>query len=247
MSLLAKDWDIPAPIIRDLYLQHLGSHIKCECCGKRESLDEEFARCSRCQTIPYCSRDCQKKHWKQHKTTCYEHSDEMTIAVDKLVRRLDRFSNLFAPMLSMLLVAKHGLYRMENKRATPRTHAMMVHVSDLPDDAKKPRLRIDKVEPCAISDLSDSNQNMLESALVSYPTNATVLPFFLVYDLPKGPFLRAVVTSFQDDQLANERMKDKKMVLIMLMSWIQTINSMAKGKRTDLWNILREISACRMR
>ena len=31
---------------------------------------EQPARCSKCESTPYCSRDCQKQHWKQHKKIC---------------------------------------------------------------------------------------------------------------------------------------------------------------------------------
>ena len=30
----------------------------------------EFPSCSRCGLEHYCSQDCQKEHWKEHKTSC---------------------------------------------------------------------------------------------------------------------------------------------------------------------------------
>ena len=30
----------------------------------------EFAKCSRCRKVCYCSRECQKAHWKEHKKEC---------------------------------------------------------------------------------------------------------------------------------------------------------------------------------
>ena len=29
-------------------------------------------RCSKCQTVYYCSKECQKAHWKIHKKACSE-------------------------------------------------------------------------------------------------------------------------------------------------------------------------------
>lgn len=37
----------------------------CAYCGK-----EGNKRCSRCKSVVYCSSDCQKAHWKQHKGEC---------------------------------------------------------------------------------------------------------------------------------------------------------------------------------
>jgi hypothetical protein len=31
-----------------------------------------YQRCSGCQQASYCSRDCQKEHWRQHKHYCRE-------------------------------------------------------------------------------------------------------------------------------------------------------------------------------
>jgi len=46
----------------------------CECawCGKDEQLASKFQVCARCHLPRYCSRVCQKKHWKEggHKQEC---------------------------------------------------------------------------------------------------------------------------------------------------------------------------------
>jgi len=48
----------------------------CVTCGKKEteasalSPEQILKRCSRCRVSIYCSRACQKAHWKTHKSTC---------------------------------------------------------------------------------------------------------------------------------------------------------------------------------
>jgi len=43
---------------------------RCLQCGKIESGAEVFSRCSRCKRAIYCSRECQKLNWKEHKNQC---------------------------------------------------------------------------------------------------------------------------------------------------------------------------------
>jgi TPR repeat protein len=49
------------------------SHHQCANinCDKKEVEPGLFKRCGRCQRVSYCSRDCQKEHWKLgHKAVC---------------------------------------------------------------------------------------------------------------------------------------------------------------------------------
>lgn len=42
--------------------------VSCATCGKTDSLQ----RCNNCKVTAYCSRECQKSHWKQHKPACQQ-------------------------------------------------------------------------------------------------------------------------------------------------------------------------------
>lgn len=39
-------------------------------CGACQSKSDKLSRCSSCQVVVYCSRKCQKRHWKEHITFC---------------------------------------------------------------------------------------------------------------------------------------------------------------------------------
>lgn len=44
---------------------------KCASCNTLETDPEKPLKpCAKCQTVRYCSRDCQKKDWKVHKKIC---------------------------------------------------------------------------------------------------------------------------------------------------------------------------------
>ena len=52
--------------------QHAGLlDILCLNCGNIEDRDgEKFSMCGLCKDVVYCSKDCQRAHWKEHKKTC---------------------------------------------------------------------------------------------------------------------------------------------------------------------------------
>jgi hypothetical protein len=49
---------------------------KCQNCNKLETIDRDnknknnLKKCSRCESVRYCSAECQKAHWKIHKPDC---------------------------------------------------------------------------------------------------------------------------------------------------------------------------------
>ncbi|KAF5326513.1 hypothetical protein D9611_000712 [Ephemerocybe angulata] len=42
-------------------------------CAQREGAVAQFKRCAACKLEMYCSADCQKVHWREHKPVCKEH------------------------------------------------------------------------------------------------------------------------------------------------------------------------------
>lgn len=43
----------------------------CDNCEKRQSPEmEKMEKCGGCNSVRYCNRDCQKEHWKSHKSNC---------------------------------------------------------------------------------------------------------------------------------------------------------------------------------
>ncbi|XP_046460954.1 F-box-like/WD repeat-containing protein TBL1X [Daphnia pulex] len=40
------------------------------CCAGCKKMSQNLKRCARCNSIFYCSKDCQRSHWPQHKLVC---------------------------------------------------------------------------------------------------------------------------------------------------------------------------------
>ena len=60
--------------LKPIYPNHL-----CATCGSSEMKEGEGALlvCSRCHDRKYCSKECQKRHWKMHKVICTKPADQM--------------------------------------------------------------------------------------------------------------------------------------------------------------------------
>jgi hypothetical protein len=238
--------------IRELY-STFDAHIKCGNCGAREPLDAEFATCGKCQTIPYCSRACQKTHWKAHKQVCSGDlfTEETNKLIARVARRLERVAHVYGPMISRACSMKFSIHNLNNSKVSPRTHVMMVCMSDTPSPpdpsdanakAVKRILQIDKVDLKPMTELPSGHLKNLQDGLKFYQDTSKVMAYFLVYETSGGPFLRPIMSSYQDNPFEDSKKRLKKMsaaerntVSNVSEAWIQAINDMAIGKRPDLF------------
>ena len=46
-------------------------------CAHCERHEPTLSSCSRCGLVKYCSRDCQRAHWKEHKPLCIPKADRI--------------------------------------------------------------------------------------------------------------------------------------------------------------------------
>lgn len=66
----------------------LREHPFCNSCGTLAQL----SRCSRCKMVWYCSVDCQKSDFTQHKRVCRDIASKQAV-VDRETAELQSFSN----------------------------------------------------------------------------------------------------------------------------------------------------------
>jgi len=43
---------------------------QCNGCKKQETQQNQFQRCGKCKKVYYCSKECQRRDWPNHKKTC---------------------------------------------------------------------------------------------------------------------------------------------------------------------------------
>ena len=234
--------------IRDLYSQRekdITGYLYCGFCGREEPPEEEYLACSRCQTQVYCSRNCQKLHWKAHKRIqCFEKSDQGAAEINGISRRLKRFTNLFGPLMRNASLACLFLHKIDHPAASLETHVIIIKISDLTGkDVKKPHLRVDNIAVQAIADVSEGMREQLEhfwKSKRSHHAKRHACILFLEYDHRPdyGAYLSTItVRCFDNDPFLNVN-ADQRTVLASMMSWIQAINGIAKGERPDLYKIV---------
>ncbi|KAK9789602.1 hypothetical protein WJX73_009757 [Symbiochloris irregularis] len=57
---------VPASPLSDHQVEHLQAR-----CGNGDCGQPAQMTCVRCQKVKYCTKECQKAHWKQHKPQCF--------------------------------------------------------------------------------------------------------------------------------------------------------------------------------
>ena len=88
--------------------------------------------CSGCHWVAYCSKQCQTKHWKEHKTECAEDlvSPEATIKKGVKKEILERFGDFGPETVEYLTDVHTKAYKMKVKAATKHTSSEQAYGAD---------------------------------------------------------------------------------------------------------------------
>jgi len=90
-----------------LFVYNLKDRV-CAGCGK---VQKKMNKCGGCKTIHYCSADCQKKDYKQHKSYCKNIKNETALAGNKRVVCMEALTNHFNynPNIENSAITKSGI------------------------------------------------------------------------------------------------------------------------------------------
>lgn len=69
------------------------SSVACSNCGKDAEPLKPFMRCGKCRFPSYCSKECQKIHWKEHKKVCQPSIEQKQHVVEIFGKDWSKFAD----------------------------------------------------------------------------------------------------------------------------------------------------------
>jgi len=244
----------PLGFIQSLYKDYKPfAGMYCKECGVGEPVDELFQECSRCGCFVYCSRECQKAHWKkEHKTQCtaINTGNETQRDIQKHSRRVLKFNTLYSPLIQNLMKARYILYNRERNEDTvkfPEGQTVAIYLAALPEGAKRPQLCIDRI---IIRDMTDEERNEFDSSSLDCNGEYIVARYCLLFPSPSprviekkvyySPYSQATIRYKAKDMENFYRRFSSEQLSNLVLGHIQTINAIAKGERRDLHQAIKE-------
>ena len=71
-------WTVTCLLVISLSRQILDVNLHCRVkatlCSNCSKEGGTLSKCSACKRASYCSKECQKQHWNEHKKTCKKYS-----------------------------------------------------------------------------------------------------------------------------------------------------------------------------
>lgn len=125
----------------------------------------------------------------------------------------------------------------------------MLSLSGLPEDKKKPRLRIDNVTTIAMTELEEEKRQHLKHCLGFYPRGMFVIPCIYEVNWKMRVSERDIILislqkpgafAFEVNPMLNPSMPTGSVLIAEMNAWKQVINDVAEGKRTDLFRSIKE-------
>ncbi len=224
--------------VRKLYVTVPSSSFHCSSCYKEEPVGQQFPECNGCGEAFYCSRECQKHDWKKHKPICksIQNTSNRQRKYKKLNRRLDKFTNIYFPLIRPMAIARFALHYQTTGEdftvTSPITHGVVVFLTDLPDSAMRPRLCIEKLS------VSKMSQPMKSIYRKSDAVEELQMPLFIFVPY-EGQYIQVghsiiITKTFPPLRYSMPR----ENLLKDVTKFLRTINGIAKGELPDHWKCI---------
>jgi len=71
----------------------------CDGCGAREEMCGDFQRCGACKNAYYCTKTCQREHWRLHKPDCRKKSPKINVPMKTIKETSKRMIEMYAEVL----------------------------------------------------------------------------------------------------------------------------------------------------
>jgi hypothetical protein len=171
---------------KEIDLEKEGIINHCHCCG---IMATDMENCGKCRLATYCSVECQRTHWKVHKSSCSKIKEQQTNAIVSDKKREHRLFRQWAEqaMVGLCVYCRYSTPSTEIQKFDRRKHAFEVQVDfDYNCRTFKP------IAPAAIVSSEEAGkllctsfglmakteelQGIVVAALVKYKTYSFVVP-----------------------------------------------------------------------
>lgn len=163
--------------------------LECGQCKQLPFKGSRYDQCSRCKMAYYCSRECQRAHWKAHKPEC-DLAARQTIPFlsEEVNDRFDLFLDQYRKHLwELTYYAMHapppyvGLWRGGHREA------LLITLRDASPQARRPRFLIESYTPVVLQRLPLDIQRFWADVLNANADPSKLLSLvFLRYQKPDG-------------------------------------------------------------
>jgi hypothetical protein len=228
--------------VLDLYERHdtMLPALHCRFCGKSETMNESFGECGACGShAVYCSKQCQKADWKEHKKVCRKVHEGEKKEERRLDKRFDRFVHLYGQLLHCAITDMYAKKAKElgiDSETISNSYIVTVYLTDLsPKTAVRPYLHLSSIDINEQEDQSEEAKRLINTCNARRP-NAT-FRYAITHEGYKGRCMHYGIPVDKEFDYLVEYCNASKIDESMDVK-IHTINQLAAGWHPSLYNAI---------
>ena len=144
----------------------------CNCCGVIAEVTQKLLLCSACKSAQYCNKECQTKHWKQHKPICKQAREGKKAAAENLGKEFvdysDRWRKQHTTVLSIIASISVGSQQ-------HKTHVLALFCDYSSERDSRAKIQVDHVECLSLSTVAERYGVQCLQACTSLANSGTLV------------------------------------------------------------------------